>query len=181
MITTTSLARRRRARRSTSSLAAAGWVVQSHEDANVSAGPGVAVREFVLEKGHGRVDYLLFVDGQPAGVIEAKPEGTTLVEVEHQSGQVRRRPARLDQAAGLPAALHLRVHREPRPGSPTATTPMPAAAGCSRSTGPRRSPSGRGRSRRDPEAPTFRARLRTHARARQPAALGGPGHGDPQP
>lgn len=38
-------------------------------------------------KGHGQVDYLLFVGGQPAGVIEAKPEGTTLVEVEHQSGK----------------------------------------------------------------------------------------------
>jgi type I restriction enzyme R subunit len=40
-----------------------------------------------LERGHGRVDYLLFVDGQPAGVVEAKPEGTTLTEVEHQSGK----------------------------------------------------------------------------------------------
>jgi hypothetical protein len=44
-------------------------------------------RELVLEDPRGRVDYLLFVDGQPAGVIEAKPEGTTLVEVEHQSGK----------------------------------------------------------------------------------------------
>jgi type I restriction enzyme R subunit len=67
-------------------LEAAGWIVQHADRANVSAGPGVAVREFALEKGHGRVDYLLFLDGQPAGVIEAKPEGTTLVEVEHQSG-----------------------------------------------------------------------------------------------
>ena len=47
----------------------------------------MAVREFTLEKPHGRVDYILFVSGQPAGVIEAKPEGTTLVEVEHQSGR----------------------------------------------------------------------------------------------
>ncbi len=68
-------------------LAAAGWIVQSQKEANVAAGHGVAVREFSLEKGHGRVDYLLFVDGQPAGVIEAKPEGTTLVEVEHQAGR----------------------------------------------------------------------------------------------
>jgi len=67
-------------------LEAAGWIVQSIDHANVNAGRGVAVREFVLEKGHGRVDYLLFVAGQPVGVIEAKPEGTTLVEVEHQSG-----------------------------------------------------------------------------------------------
>ena len=65
----------------------AGWIVQHVNRANLSAGPGVAVREFILEQGHGWVDYLLFVDGQPAGVIEAKPEGTTLVEVEHQSGK----------------------------------------------------------------------------------------------
>jgi hypothetical protein len=48
-------------------LVAAGWSVQSQESLNLSAGPGVAVREFTLEKPHGRVDYLLFLDGQPAG------------------------------------------------------------------------------------------------------------------
>ena len=68
-------------------LAAAGWKVQSQKALNLSAGPGVAVREFTLEKPHGRVDYLLFLNGQPAGVIEAKPVGTPLVEVEHQSGK----------------------------------------------------------------------------------------------
>jgi type I restriction enzyme R subunit len=68
-------------------LVLAGWLVQHADHANISAGTGVAVREFILEKGHGRVDYLLFVNGQPAGVIEAKPEGTTLTEVEHQSGR----------------------------------------------------------------------------------------------
>jgi type I restriction enzyme, R subunit len=54
-------------------LVAAGWVVQHADKANLTAGRGVVVREFVLEKGHGRVDYLLFIDGQPVGVIEAKP------------------------------------------------------------------------------------------------------------
>jgi len=68
-------------------LTAAGWVVQSQGVLNLSAGLGVAVREFTLEKPHGRVDYLLFLNAQPAGVIEAKPQGTTLVEVEHQSGK----------------------------------------------------------------------------------------------
>ena len=68
-------------------LATAGWKVQSQETLNLGAGPGVAVREFTLEKPHGRVDYLLFLNGQPAGVIEAKPEGTPLVEVERQSGK----------------------------------------------------------------------------------------------
>jgi type I restriction enzyme R subunit len=85
-------------------LKAAGWEVQSHKDANVAAGPGVAIREFVLEKGHGRVDYLLFVNGQPAGVIEAKPEGTTLVEVEHQAGRY---------VDGLPAWINAPVYPLP--------------------------------------------------------------------
>ena len=52
-------------------LASAGWQVQSQETLNLGAGPGVAVREFTLEMPHGRVDYLLFLNGQPAGVIEA--------------------------------------------------------------------------------------------------------------
>jgi type I restriction enzyme R subunit len=68
-------------------LVAAGWVVQGKDEIDVDAARGVASREFVLEKPHGRVDYLLFLDGQPAGVIEAKPDGTTLVEVEAQSGK----------------------------------------------------------------------------------------------
>jgi type I restriction enzyme R subunit len=82
------LAREAKARkRIDEQLVVAGWVVQSASQVDVNAGPGVAIREFVLEKPHGRVDYLLFLDGQPAGVIEAKPDGTTLVEVEAQSGK----------------------------------------------------------------------------------------------
>ena len=82
------LAREARARKEIDKqLAAAGWLIQSQDALKLDAGPGVAVREFALEKGHGRVDYLLFLNGQPAGVIEAKPEGTTLVEVELQSSK----------------------------------------------------------------------------------------------
>ena len=40
-------------------LAAAGCVIQSQNALNLSAGPGVAVREFTLEKPYGRVDYIL--------------------------------------------------------------------------------------------------------------------------
>ncbi|MGP8000179.1 MAG: N-6 DNA methylase [Streptosporangiaceae bacterium] len=65
----------------------AGWVVQSQNELNLSAGGGVAVREATLEKPHGRVDYLLFVDGRPVGAVEVKLKGTTLTEVEHQSGK----------------------------------------------------------------------------------------------
>ena len=85
-------------------LAAAGWKVQSQKALNLSAGPGVAVREFTLEKPHGRVDYLLFLNGQPAGVIEAKPMGTPLVEVEHQSGKY---------VEGLPAWMQPPVYPLP--------------------------------------------------------------------
>ncbi len=64
-----------------------GWIVQNAKQVNLSAGPGVAVREFVLNRPHGRADYLLFLDGRPVGAIEAKPAGTTLTEVELQTGK----------------------------------------------------------------------------------------------
>ena len=63
-------------------LEAAGWTVQDARDVNLAAARGVAVREFVLQPPHGRVDYLLFVDREAVGVIEAKPEGATLTGVE---------------------------------------------------------------------------------------------------
>ncbi len=54
---------------------------------NVHAGRGVAVREVPLLHGHGTADYLLYVDGGAAGVVEAKPEGRTLTGVEAQSAK----------------------------------------------------------------------------------------------
>ena len=48
----------------------AGWIVQSLKQLNLSAGQGVAVREFPTST--GPVDYALFVNGIPVGVIEAK-------------------------------------------------------------------------------------------------------------
>ena len=57
-------------------LAACGWVVQDHKSAAVAAARGVAVREVPV--GAGWADYVLFVDCQAVGVIEAKPVGTTL-------------------------------------------------------------------------------------------------------
>src|SRR5712691_8584808 len=100
------LAREARARKEIDrQLAAAGWVVQSQKGLNLRAGRGVAVREFILEKPHGRVDYLLFVDDRPVGVIEAKPEGKTLTEVEHQSGKYIfwLRDESLEDSENLPA------------------------------------------------------------------------------
>jgi type I restriction enzyme R subunit len=63
----------------------AGWIVQDKRSTNLSAGRGVAVREFPLKSGHGEADYLLFVDGVPVGVVEAKKEGGTLTGVELQT------------------------------------------------------------------------------------------------
>jgi type I restriction enzyme R subunit len=66
-------------------LAASGWIVQDRDEMNVAAGRGVAVREFKLKHGHGYADYLLFVDEKAVGVLEAKPEGFTLLGVEPQA------------------------------------------------------------------------------------------------
>lgn len=53
-------------------LAACGWQVQSKKRIDLNAGPGIAVREYSTDV--GPADYVLFVDGQPVGVIEAKRE-----------------------------------------------------------------------------------------------------------
>lgn len=66
-------------------LSAAGWLVQDRKSLNLFAGRGIAVREVVMAKGHGRVDYLLYVDEAAVGVIVEKPVGTTLSGVEWQS------------------------------------------------------------------------------------------------
>ena len=66
-------------------LTQAGWTVQDRDALNLSAAKGVAVREFSLEHGHGKADYLLFVDQKAVGVVEAKPEGYSLAGVEGQS------------------------------------------------------------------------------------------------
>jgi len=77
-------------------LAAAGWAVQYVGAANLHAARGVALREFELNVGHGTADYLLYVEGRAAGVIEAKKAGATLSGVEAQS---------VRYAQGLPDTL----------------------------------------------------------------------------
>jgi type I restriction enzyme R subunit len=62
-----------------------GWAVQDKNRVNLGTGLGVAVREVPMKSGHGTADYLLFVNGKAAGVIEAKAVGTTLTGVERQS------------------------------------------------------------------------------------------------
>jgi type I restriction enzyme R subunit len=65
-------------------LAASGWIVQDYKAFNPSAGRGIALREVPLKS--GRCDYLLLVDRNALGVVEAKKEGTTLSMVAEQSG-----------------------------------------------------------------------------------------------
>jgi type I restriction enzyme R subunit len=77
-------------------LTAAGWSVQDMGQANIHAARGVALREFPLNPGFGTADYLLYIDGKAAGVIEAKKVGATLTGVEIQSARY---------AKGLPASL----------------------------------------------------------------------------
>ncbi len=63
----------------------AGYVIQNTDTFNPIASLGVILRE--AQTNSGPVDYLIFIDGKPVGVIEAKPEvrGTTLGVVAEQS------------------------------------------------------------------------------------------------
>jgi len=69
-------------------LEAAGWHVQNHSGHNTTAALGVAVREYPL-RADQRADYLLFINGVAVGVIEAKPEGTTLSGALQQAERYR--------------------------------------------------------------------------------------------
>ena len=68
-------------------LCQSGWVIQDLNRLNLSISLGVAVREFPTST--GEVDYALFVDGRPIGVIEAKRSeaGQSITDVEVQSGR----------------------------------------------------------------------------------------------
>jgi type I restriction enzyme R subunit len=66
-------------------LTRAGWVVQDRKDIDLVNHVGVAVRETLLKNVAGRADYLLYLNRKIIGVIEAKPSGVTLTEVQWQS------------------------------------------------------------------------------------------------
>lgn len=55
-----------------SQLLECGWVIQDKNKINLAASLGVAVREYQTDI--GPADYVLFVEGKPVGVIEAKRE-----------------------------------------------------------------------------------------------------------
>ena len=85
-------------------LTAAGWILQNRDSVNIGAGRGIAIREFPLAPGHGFADYLLYIDGAAAGVVEAKKAGESLTEVEGQTAKY---------STGLPDGLPAR--RRPLP------------------------------------------------------------------
>lgn len=62
-----------------------GYIIQDFKEFNPKAALGVVVRE--VETNSGPVDYMIFIEGKPVGVIEAKEteEGEKLVTVAEQS------------------------------------------------------------------------------------------------
>ncbi len=68
-------------------LSASGWLIQDVKQLNLSVGRGLAVREFPTST--GPVDYALFIDGTPVGIIEAKKDdaGENITAVETQSNR----------------------------------------------------------------------------------------------
>ncbi len=84
-------------------LFASGWIVQDRDDLDLTAGRGIAVREFKMKSGFGFADYMLYLDRQAIGAVEAKATGT-LTGVEAQSAKY---------ASGLPD--NLPAHTRPLP------------------------------------------------------------------
>ncbi len=66
-------------------LTASGWIVQDRQKLNLGVGLGVAIREFSVRT--GMVDYLLMVNREVVGVVEAKPSGHSLMGVKEQSAK----------------------------------------------------------------------------------------------
>jgi type I restriction enzyme R subunit len=83
-------------------LLACGWIIQDKKKLNLSAGLGIAVREYQTDI--GPADYVLFVDKKAVGIIEAKreEEGVRLSTVEEQSAQYAHAKLRLLNNDPLP-------------------------------------------------------------------------------
>lgn len=83
-------------------LRAAGWAVQDRDAINFRAEQGQAVREYSTDT--GPADYVLFVDGKPVGVIEAKKEtlGHAITTVEEQTAEYASAKLRYIQSTGVP-------------------------------------------------------------------------------
>ena len=84
-------------------LIASGWIAQDRADLDLTAGRGIAIREFPMRPGFGFADYMLYLDRKALGAVEAKVTGS-LTGVEAQSAKY---------AAGLPQ--NLPAHKRPLP------------------------------------------------------------------
>ena len=85
-------------------LEAAGWVLQDYADFNRKASLGVAVREFSMFS--GLCDYLLFIEGKAAGVIEAKKVSASLSGFAEQSEKYTQTPPEYLECWGNPLPYH---------------------------------------------------------------------------
>ena len=115
-------------------LAVCGWLVRSRDEMNLSAGGGIAGREFPTVS--GPVDYALFVDKRFCGLVEAKPAGTTL------SGFSEQAACYIADAPDFLAPIRVSggsntLRPIPRPCSGTSLIPSPSPGECSPSTVPR--------------------------------------------
>lgn len=86
----------------------AGWHVCDMANANIHAARGVALREFPLNTGYGFADYLLYIDGKAAGVIEAKKEGS-FVPAEGELARRKGRSFEKSEQLLPPIAEHIRI------------------------------------------------------------------------
>ncbi|MDA3924001.1 MAG: DEAD/DEAH box helicase family protein [Kiritimatiellae bacterium] len=100
----------------------AGWAVQSIKAVDLSASRGVAIREYQTDI--GPVDYALFVDHAPVGVIEAKreEEGQKLTSHEDQAEFYAKSKLKYLNNAELPfvyestgTLTHFTDKRDPKP------------------------------------------------------------------
>lgn len=92
-------------------LVQAGWTVIDYEQLPGLKGGNLAVREFPLTIGDA--DYLLVVDGEAVGVLEAKRAGTPLAGAKEQSARY--------QSSQPAQASWVRFQRDPLPFSYEAT------------------------------------------------------------
>lgn len=83
-------------------LRASGWVIQDKHRINFHAGVGQAVREYTTDS--GPADYVLFIDSNPVGVIEAKKEtlGQSITSVESQTEEYAAASLKWVQKTGGP-------------------------------------------------------------------------------
>src|SRR5450759_3691640 len=83
-------------------LIACGWLIQSIKQVNLNAGIGIVVKEYLTAV--GPADYVLFVEGKPCGIVEAK-----------RKEEGHRLDTHEDQIEGYAAATLKHLKNEPLP------------------------------------------------------------------